>query len=457
MASSAENPGQLGGLAAQSSPVLRFPAGFLWGVSTAAYQVEGNSPDCQWAQWEAAGKIRSGHQSGLACNWWKNAEQDFDIAAKLGINALRLSLEWSRLEPRPGEWDSTALDRYRQMLQALLDRQIKPMVCLHHFTHPAWFEARGGFLAPDAPRVFERFVARVATELSDLCSDWVTFNEPNVYAAFGYVIGDFPPGGKGRILAALRAMKNMVHAHTGAYHKIHELQANAQVGWAQHYAVFEPANPASRLDVVSANNIHRMFNESFLGTIETGRLRFPFNVLDGHLSEARGACDFVGLNVYSRFHVAFNLRLASQLFADVFVPAHVPQGDSGVEKPYGEAYPEAIRYAVERAASFGKPIYILENGVPDASDQIRPWLIVNAAKQVQQLITEGHDIRGYFHWTLTDNFEWSEGWRLRFGLVELDPETQQRRLRNSARLYGAIAQANAISEDMLRHYAQRSV
>lgn len=454
MALSPGNPDQTAASDAQPGPVLRFPAGFQWGVSTAAYQVEGRSPDCQWAKWEAAGNIRSGHQSGLACDWWENAERDFDIAAEIGVNALRLSLEWTRLEPRPGEWDSTAVHRYRQMLQGLLERTIRPMVCLHHFTHPAWFEAQGGFLSPEAPEIFEKFAARAVAELSDLCCDWVTFNEPNVYAAFGYVIGDFPPGGKGRILEALRAMRGMVQAHSRAYRRIHELQANAQVGWAQHYAVFEPASRDSRLDIVSASNLNRMFNESFLRTIETGRLGFPFNMLDGHLSEARGTCDFVGLNVYSRFHVAFNLRLASQLFADVFVPAHVPQGDSGVEKPYGEAYPEAIRYAVERAASLGKPMYILENGVPDANDQIRPWLIVNAAKQVHQLITEGHDIRGYFHWTLTDNFEWSEGWHLRFGLVELDPETQERTLRKSAHLYREIVTANRLSEQMLRDYVR---
>ncbi len=430
---------------------LKFPDGFLWGVSTSAYQVEGHSSPSQWSEWEAAGKIRSGDRSGDACDWWRNAERDFDLACDLGLNALRLSVEWSRLEPRPGEWDYHALDRYREMLQGLRGRNIRPIVCLHHFTHPAWFERKGGFLHPDAAHAFEEFVAIAVTGLTDLCRDWVTFNEPNVYAAFGYVLGEFPPGHRGRIFAALRVMKNMLEAHVRAYRKIHEIQAEAQVGWAHHYAVFHAA--AGPMDRFTARNLHALFNESFLRTIDDGQLGFPFNLLDGNLPNARGACDFVGLNVYSRFNVGFSGRLPAQLFADIFVPPDVPQGDSCVDRPYGEAYPGAIRAAVERAASFAKPIYILENGVPDASDRLRPWLIVNAAAELHALIAEGHDIRGYFHWTLTDNFEWSEGWRLRFGLIELDPTTQRRTLRKSAELYRAIAKTNAVPAHALEQFA----
>jgi beta-glucosidase len=149
--------------------------------------------------------------------------------------------------------------------------------------------------------------------------------------------------------------------------------------------------------------------------------------------------------VYSRFHVAFNIRNASTFFADIFVPAHVPQGDSGVDRPYGEAYPQAISDAVKGAARLGKPIYIMENGVPDAEDQIRPWLIVNVLRELHGLIAQGYDIRGYLHWTLTDNFEWNEGWRLRFGLVALDPETQQRTMRSSAKLFSEIARGNGLA------------
>jgi beta-glucosidase len=432
-------------------PTMKFPKDFLWGVSTAAHQVEGGN-DNQWSAWEAAGRIRSGDSCGGACDWWNNPEQDFDLAQRMGLNALRLSVEWSRIEPEPNRWDLQALSRYGNALRGLLRRGIQPIVCLHHFTHPRWFEADGAFLSPRASMIFERFTRRVVQDLGDLCQQWVTFNEPNVYAALGYVLGEFPPGTIGEIGTAVRVANAMARAHAQAYRAIHELQQNARVGWAHNYVVFEPANHRSRLDRWTARLLSQLFNEIFLSAVENGKLEFPLNLADGDVGSAHGTCDFVGLNVYSRFHVAFSAEKSSQLFADVFVPEDVPQGDSGVEKPYGEAYPEAIGAAVRRAARLKKPIYILENGVPDAHDRIRPWLLVNAVKQVYELLGDGYDIRGYFHWTLIDNFEWTEGWNLRFGLVALDPSTQKRTLRPSAELYSSIVRANALSPDLLERF-----
>ena len=165
-------------------------------MSTAAHQVEGNNCN-QWSDWEQAGRIKSGDACGRACDWWENPERDFDIARDLGVKALRLSLEWSRIEPEENRFDSQALNRYRQMLEGLHKRGIEPIVCLHHFTHPRWFENSGGFLRRDAPQLFVRFARHVASAIGDLCRFWVTFNEPNVYAACGYVLGEFPPAAKG--------------------------------------------------------------------------------------------------------------------------------------------------------------------------------------------------------------------------------------------------------------------
>ncbi len=438
---------------AESISRRTFPAGFLWGVSTSAHQVEGDNGNNQWSTWESAGRIKSGECSGLACDWWKNAERDFDLAQEFGLNALRISVEWSRIEPQPGVWDVVALQRYRQILQGLLSRGIEPMVCLHHFTHPIWFEQQGGFLGADAVKLFERFSRHVLNELGDLCNYWITFNEPNVFASLGWVLGEFPPGGKGQIRTALRVVHAMVQCHARAYHAIHDMQSGAQVGWAHNYVAFEPANGASILDRWSAALMGSLFNESFLAQIESGQSAFPTNLFTGRLRDVKGTCDFVGLNVYSRFHVAFSLRHPLDLFGHVFVPPEVPQGDSGIQKPYGEAYPAAIAQAVRRASRLGKPIYILENGVPDAQDRIRPWLIVNALQELHQLIEEGHDVRGYFHWTLADNFEWAEGWNLRFGLVALDPVTQIRTVRDSGRLYSEIAQANALSPEIIKKFS----
>jgi beta-glucosidase len=254
------------------------------------------------------------------------------------------------------------------------------------------------------------------------------------------------------LLNAIRVMSSMGRAHACAYRAIHRAQPDTHVGWAHNYVVFEPARAGGKLDRVVASLADELFNNSFLRVLEEGRLAFPLSLADDNLAQARGTCDFVGLNVYSRFHIAFDTGYASQLFGRLFVPADAPQGDHGVNNPYGEAYPLALRRAVERASRLNKPVYILENGVPDERDCIRPWLIVNAVKELHDLISEGRDIRGYFHWTLTDNFEWSEGWRLRFGLYALDPATQTRTARGSAELYKVIVGQNGLAADLLERY-----
>ena len=154
-----------------TSPVLpapdetvRFPAGFTWGVATAAYQYEGGLTNSTWDRWERQGHIKSGDVCGDACDWWRNAEADLDRAANLGVNALRLSIEWSRLEPRPGVWDASAFKRYREILTELRARGIEPMVTLHHFTDPLWFADRGGFLARDAVKWFTRYAERAIVD-----------------------------------------------------------------------------------------------------------------------------------------------------------------------------------------------------------------------------------------------------------------------------------------------------
>lgn len=418
-----------------SSP---FPNDFAWGVATSSHQVEGGTSNNQWAAWEKRGKIKSKDCCGLACDWWQNAEQDFDLAQSLGVNALRLSVEWSRIEPEEGRWDDAALARYRQMLKALHQRGMRPFITLHHFTNPLWFEAKGAFLNKDSVWLFQRFTQRIIESLGDLCRDWVTFNEPNVYSSLGYFLGEFPPGKKGCFVQAAHVTRNLCLAHAAAYRAIHELQPEANVGWAQHFVVFKPRRPESKIDRWLCSFIARRFNDNFAEGILSGTAPFPLNKFGQSLPEVKDTCDFAGINYYSRLRVGFEPRSPKTLFFQISVPPHKPQGDAGIEVPYGEAYPQGLRQAVEHFAAFKKPIYILENGVPDRADRIRPWVIESTVKQMRELLAEGIDLRGYFHWTLADNFEWGEGWHLRFGLFELDPVTQKRTPRPSAELYARL-------------------
>ena len=437
---------------------LRFPAGFRWGVATAAHQYEGGNDGNNWSAWERSGHIRGGDRSGLACDWWNHAERDFDLAQRMGLNALRLSVEWSRIEPRPGEWDVAAIARYRQMLQGLRERGIEPMVTLHHFTNPLWFEERGAFLAPYAADLFARFAARVVAELGDLCDLWCTVNEPSVYAIMGYLAGIFPPGRQGDQRRAVAVQASMARAHAAAYAAIHRAQPDARVGWAQNYNIFAPANPRSPLDRLVAGIQDAAFNDFFPRTIRSGSAAWPFRLASGSLAGVRGTCDYVGVNLYYRDLVSFDPRHAIEAFGRRETQPGAPQGTDTTGAPaYSEVYPKAIALVARRVARMGKPVYVTENGVTDPDDRLRPWQLASAVKTLHGLIQEGVDLRGYYHWSLVDNFEWSEGWRMRFGLVALDERTQERTPRPSAALYGAIAHANALTPAMVREYAPNAL
>jgi beta-glucosidase len=436
---------------------LVFPEGFRWGVATASHQFEGNTTNNQWYAWEQAGHIKTGDRSGQAAGWWTSAERDFDRARDLGLNALRLSLEWSRIEPRPGEWDDAALARYRAMLAALRERDIEPMVTLHHFTHPLWFEERGAFLARDAGDRFTRYAEHVVEALSDLCDFWCTINEPNVYSTFGYQIGDFPPGHRGDLRGAVRSQAALARAHAAAYRAIHRLQPGARVGWAQHYVIFDPARPSAPLDRLVASLQDAAFNEFFPRAVLMGRVGFPFAPLAGDLTSVRGTADYVGINLYYRNLVAFDVGHAGELFGRRFAAPGTTRGDADANNSLGELYPEGILRVARRLARFGKPLYVTENGVADRDDRVRALLLARAVRTLHDALAQGIDLRGYYHWSLVDNFEWAEGWLLRFGLIALDPETQERHLRRSAHLYGDIAHANALTAEMLRKYAPEAL
>ena len=428
--------------------IIRFPQGFLWGTATSSHQVEGNNTNNDWWEWEkGTGHIRDGHRSELACDWWNHAEQDFDLAQEMGQNAHRLSLEWSRIEPQEGEWDDDAMARYRQMLAGLRERGLEPMVTLHHFTNPLWLVEKGGWETEAVVPLFERYATKVAEELGDLVELWSVLNEPNVYAILSYAGGRWPPG-KQNLLLAFRVLSNMLLAHGQAYQAIHRLQPRAKVGIAHAVRVFDPARPNSRLDRWAASIPDRIFNQLVLTALTEGVLAFPLT-LNRKVPDLVDSADFLGVNYYTRDMVAFDASRPHELFGRRFYTEGAEMGDGG----YSEVYPEGLYRLLKRLATYGKPIYITENGLPDEDDDQRPRFILTHLAAVHRAMEEGVPVKGYFHWSLVDNFEWAEGWTLRFGLIALDVETQERTVRRSGQLYGEICQAGAITQDMVRRYA----
>lgn len=436
--------------------MLTFPEDFLWGVSTSAHQFEGGNAHNQWATWQQQGRIRSGDFNRYACDWWRESRRDLDLCRDLGLNAIRISVDWGRIEPRDGDWRRDTIYRYRALLEEIARAGMRPFVTLHHFTHPQWFEDQGAFLGRVAAERFALFADRVVGELGDLCSDWLTFNEPNVYAAFGYLFGEFPPGHRYKVRDCAAVMCNMHRAHALAYERIHRLQPHASVGMATNWVEFKAATD-SAADRLLTFLYDAAFNRASLQLLRCGSLPFPFGTLAQDVPEAMGKVDFIGMNVYNRLYVRTPWDESSRKTGGVFVPTDVPQGDHGVDLPYGEAYPEAVASAVTEYSQLGVPLYVMENGVPDKADRIRPWVLVQSIRRAHELIARGIDLRGYFHWSLVDNFEWNEGWTLRFGLYELDPRTQDRKARGSADIYRQIIRQNGLDDEQLSRYSDPPV
>jgi len=435
--------------------ILHFPEGFLWGTASSSHQCEGGNINNQWYRWEQQGHILTGEASGIADNWWENAERDFNLAEQMENNALRLSLEWSRIEPEEGRWDSAALDRYRQMLTNLRRRHLKPIVTLHHFTEPLWFADRGGFAKEANIRFFVRYATYAVQILKDLCDFWVTINEPNVYASQGYVIGSSPPGERD-IIRASQVLCNLVQAHVQAFYAIRRLQPEGQIGYCLHYRLFDPANRLSPLDSSAAAVQDTFFNWAVLKAMETGKFTFPLNMLLAPVVRAEAARDYHGVNYYTREMVRFDPALPAELFGHRFVRPGAICNDPGLDNNFGEIYPKGIYRilkTVYRRTRGNKPLYITENGFSDAADNRRPRAILEHLAMVHRAIREGIPVRGYLHWSLVDNFEWNNGWGVRFGLIEVDQQTQRRIPRPSASMYGEICRANAITESLVDRYA----
>lgn len=419
-----------------------FPADFLWGTASASYQVEGDNQNSDWWAWEQKeGRIWEGHRSGRACDWWENAEADLDRAADLGTNAHRLSLEWSRIEPEPSVFDEGAIDRYRQILQAMRERGIEPMVTLHHFSNPLWLVEKGDFDSELVVDYFRRYVAKVVDKLGDLVPKWITINEPMVYLVMRYLDRVFPAPRRPGPWAMRQAAYHLLCCHAAAYQTIKEKYPQALVGVAKNMVAIDPRPEGNPLDSWWANQLSWLFNDWWMEAMVDGRLRWPLG--RGRINHLAGSFDFTGINYYTRFYVRF-LRYYQRDWGPNAVVS---------DTNYGEVYPAGIYRVIKHALRYQKPIYITENGLPDIGDTLRPSFLLTHLREIWRAISFNFPVMGYYHWTLVDNFEWDRGWLQRFGLYALDPQTQERKLRASGRLYGEICHSRSISSDMAEKYA----
>lgn len=423
-----------------------FPRGFLWGTATAAHQVEGGNTNNQWHAWEQAGRTQGA--SGLACDWWSGRwHEDFDRAAETGQKTHRLSVEWSRIQPTPEQWDEDALERYRTMLRGLRQRGMTAMVTLHHFTHPLWLEEVGGWESVTAISHFDRFVRKTVEALKEYCGLWCTINEPNTYAGLGYVTGAMPPGGGG-LAPAVRVQANMARAHAAAYRTIHEIQPAARVGYALHYRPALPRRRWCALDSMMTHYRDLAVNLAFPTAVSSGVMRTPLGRI--RMPEVKGTQDYFGLNYYSSDTVSFDPLRPKELFTRTHYPRDADLSQSGMIANIPQGFYAAIHWVVRTYPDL--PILITENGIDSSEDAVRRRYLAQHLHQIWRAVNFNWQIKGYFHWTLVDNFEWERGWTQRFGLWALDTQTQKRTKRPSADLFAAICKTNSLSTEMVHQY-----
>ncbi len=405
---------------------FRFPENFSLGVASAATQVDGDCKNSNWYDWYRKGRIKDGSDPDVATMHRKFLPEDTALMAELGIGHYRFGLEWARVEPEEGVFSDGEFDKLREEIMLLRERGISVLLTIHHFSNPLWFEEKGGFLCPDSPAIFLRLVDKTVERLGDLVSEYVTINEPNVYAVSGYLGGGFPPG-QNSVLKTLRVIETMGVCHRRAYVRIHALRrkmgyTDTKVGFAHHMRVFAPC---------SAKNPWHRVTAALSAYLFQGRISKSY--LLGTARDRGRYADFLGLNYYS--------RTASKGFADSTFPG-VPVNDLG-----WEIYPQGIVDCCRTLHAIlpGLPIYITENGTADNTDAFRIRFLY---EHIKALCGSGLPVTRYYHWCFVDNFEWLEGFTARFGIVALNTETMERTVKASGRFYGQMIACRGVTAEM---------
>jgi len=412
-----------------NTETISFPADFLWGFGSSAYQVEGNCTNNNWFAWEKGsfddGRAHVDEPSGNACDHWNRYKEDIALLKETGAHAFRFSVEWSKIEPTPGCYDEAALDHYESVCQELIKQNIKPVITLHHYTDPLWFMEKGGFESHENIQYYVRFCKKVFERLHPFVHLWFTFNSPSGYATKGYLNGAVPPAKKDMQLMA-EVLKNMLDAHVQTYHALKKINASSQIGILKNIYQLEPWNYYNPLDRLAASMGNYITNACIYTFFTRGvfKLLIPGKVTVYHENKsAMTSLDFIGLNYYSHAYMS-NFKLV-----------HHPE-EQQTQNPLYTLYPEGIYRAITElhkkiARPLGIPIYITENGIATDDDTVRREHARQYLYAISRAIDEGYDVRGYIHWALLDNYEWGS-YGKHYGIYAVDFTTQNRTLKEGA-------------------------
>lgn len=420
--------------------------GLLLGSATAATQIEGGDENNNWARFAREGKVDDGTSPVRACDHYNRWREDIDLMAEMGMQIYRFGIEWSRIEPVRGDFRPDVLAHYREEIEYMKEKGIKPLLTLHHFNNPLWFEDMGGWTNKESAEIFLSFAERVIDSLGDIVDEYITINEPNVYCLNSLFYGIWPPEKKS-LFAFVRAFSNMTEAHIRCYQLIHNKRAEmgkspeqTLVSFANHLRVFEPKDMFNPWHRFCARFMEHMFQTAITDAMMTGRCVFP--VLRNKGVERGRYYDFIGINYYSRSTVS---GIADGVRDDC------ERNDLGWEIYHDGLIDLAGLLSMEYGSEF--PIFVTENGTCDNTDAFRSRFIYDQLKLISET---DNRIQRYYHWSFTDNFEWREGEAARFGVVHLDYETQKRTVKNSGRLYADIIKNGGVSDEAYEKYVAPS-
>ena len=356
-----------------------------------------------WDDIKDEAKRPDNYVSGRAVEHYERFEADLDLARKMNLNALRFSVEWSRIEPTEGAWNVEAIEHYKRYVLGLKKRGIEPIVTLFHFTLPVWFSEKGGFEYRANVKYFLRFTEKILSELGPAVRYVITLNEPEVYATESYLLGNWPPMRQSRF-QMIKVLRNLAYAHNKSSKLIHGMNRRYKVSVAKNSNYFYAGDDA-RLSLWSTA-IMQYFQDDYF------------------LKRVRRRCDFLGVNYYFS-HRVYGYRV------------HNPE--ERVSDMGWDLSPDNLEFALERLyRKYHLPLIVTENGLADASDEQRQWWLGRTIMAMRNAMHQGVDLRGYLHWSLLDNFEWDKGKWPRFGLVAVDYATMERTPRPSARRYAAF-------------------
>lgn len=421
---------------------FRLKDNFLLGAATAATQIEGGDQNNNWYDWYRQGYVKDGADPSVATDHYNRWREDLALMKDMGLQCYRMGVEWSRVEPADGVFDEEAIAHYRREIQALREAGIPVLLTLHHFSNPLWLEQRGAFAERDNITYYLRYVHKMVESLGDLVSEYITINEPNVYAFNSYFQGVWPPGRK-NLLEMGRVMTNLAAAHIEAYGLIRKTRLqmgyqDTKVGFANHLRVFVPKDGDNPVHRFWASRTEHLFQGSLTRAMCLGRAAFP---IGDHPSIVPGRyCDFHGVNYYTR--------------STVSGPSDGTAENCAANDLGWEIYPQGIVQVCQQLHDLlPRPIYITENGTCDSEDRFRARYI---AEHLQAISASNLPIERYYHWCFCDNWEWIEGVSARFGLVHVDYDTQRRTVKRSGMFYQKLIAAHGVSEDLWREYCDIS-